>query len=143
MNILIPYAMSFLGTPYKWGGNNRLEGLDCSGFVIELLKSAAEPLPAPDMSAQALYDHYMAGHGEINRWSAGALVFFGDSASQITHVGMALDQYRMIEAAGGNALTLTPDDAKAKGAMIRIRPIKSRKNLVAIVKPRYAGIGHI
>jgi len=34
---LMMFFQSVLGTPYKWGGNNCLEGYDCSGFVQDAL----------------------------------------------------------------------------------------------------------
>lgn len=142
MILLQAYALSFLGTHYKFGGNNKLEGLDCSGLVMELLKSTGEPLPQGDMSAQGLFDHFST-NGEFNRYQIGALAFYGESATKVTHVAMLLDQYRMIEAGGGDRLTLSIDDAKAKGAIVRIRPVKRRKDLIAIIRPKYATIGQI
>lgn len=143
MILLEAYALSFLGTPYKWGGNNAIEGLDCSGLVIELLKSTGEQLPASDMTSQELFNHYQAGLGEWNRQSVGALAFYGESNSRITHVAMLLDEYRIIEAGSGGQMVLTRDDAAAKGAVVRIRPIGYRKDLTAIIKPYYRGIGQI
>lgn len=142
MNLLAAYAFSFLGTFYKFGGNNKLEGLDCSGLVVELLKSTGEPLPYADMSAQMLFDHF-SQNGEYNRYQIGALAFYGKSATEITHVGMLLDPYRMIEAGRGDRLTLTLEDARAKGAVVRIRPVKRRKDLVAVIRPKYATINQI
>lgn len=141
MMLLKEYALSFLGTPYKWGGNNRLEGMDCSGFVNELLRSVGE-IGQVDLSAQGLFDFYQA-KGEWNSYKLGALVFYGESPAKITHVAFLIDQWRVIEAGGGGHLILTREDAAAKGAMVRIRPIKYRGDLVAVVSPRYNGIGQI
>jgi len=141
MIILQAYALSFLGVPYKWGGNNAVEGVDCSGLVMELLKSSAEKLPENDMNAQGLFNHYQAGNGEWNSHKIGALVFYGESVSKITHVAMLLDQYRVIEAGGGGHLVMTEADAAAKGAVVRIRPIGYRKDLVAIIRPYFRGVG--
>ena len=33
---LIEYAVSFVGNPYKWGGNSLTEGVDCSGFTQQI-----------------------------------------------------------------------------------------------------------
>lgn len=139
MDILRAYAMSFLGTPYKFGGANRLSGLDCSEFVQELLKSVGIDPPG-DQTAQALFDHF-SHNGEWNRHGMGALVFFGKDARNVTHVGMMLDQYRFIEAGGGDRTTKTRQDAEDRGAMVRIRHITHRKDLVAVIKPRYQTIG--
>lgn len=142
MELLRQTALQYIGTPYIYAGNHVLEGFDCSGFVQELLMSVGVD-PRWDQSSQGLYDHFSeAGEAEWNNYSCGALAFFGDSASKIEHVAMLLDQYRMIEAAGGDSTTKTFDDAKARGACVRIRPVASRRDLVAILKPRYNTIGY-
>lgn len=141
MDILRAYALSFLGTPYKFGGANRLDGLDCSEFVQELLRSVGLDPPG-DQTAQALFDHFST-HGEWNRHGMGALVFFGKDARSISHVAMMLDNFRIIEAGGGRSDTKTLDDAKARGAMVRIRHMSFRKDVVAVIRPRYTTIGNI
>lgn len=141
MDILRGYAMSFLGTPYIFGGPNRLTGIDCSGFVQELLASVGLDPPG-DQNAQGLFDHFSV-NGEWNRHTMGSLAFFGKDAKNITHVAMLLDQYRIIEAGGGRADTTTLDAAKARGAMVRIRLLKFRTDLVAVIRPRYTTIGSL
>ena len=142
MNILLATAMSYVGVPYKWGGNNPVEGFDCSGLVQELLKSTGEALPQKDNSAQMLFDHYQK-NGEWNRMQMGALVFFGESATKVTHVGMLVDDCRFIEAGGGGHLVLNREDAAAKSACVRIRHLDSRKDRVAIIRPYYRAIKQI
>jgi cell wall-associated NlpC family hydrolase len=39
------YAQNFLGTPYKWGGNDIVNGIDCSGFVKKLYGAIGVSLP--------------------------------------------------------------------------------------------------
>lgn len=142
MNTLILQVQRFLFTPYVFGGNNALTGIDCSGLVCELMKSCGE-LPAGDYSAQGLYDYFSSGRGEWNRPSLGALVFFGKSVTEITHVAMCLDQYSMVEAGGGGRDCLTKEDAAKRGAMVRIRLIDSRSDKVALIKPYFRRIGMI
>lgn len=143
MNILFVTAISFLNTPYVWGGNNPLEGLDCSGLVQQILGTVGEDPPG-DQTAQGLFDHFSEqGRASWNECRLGSLVFFGKSASKITHVGFCLDAYRMIEAAGGDSRTRTKKDAEKQGAFVRIRLIKSRSDVVAIVRPYYRKIGSI
>jgi cell wall-associated NlpC family hydrolase len=38
-------AQSFRGTPYVWGGNNLIRGIDCSGFVQQLFGKIGVNLP--------------------------------------------------------------------------------------------------
>lgn len=143
VQLLRDYALRFVGIHYKWGGNNPLTGMDCSGFIQILLASVGEDPPG-DQTAQALYNYFSSnGHATWNHYSMGALAFFGESATKITHVGMLLDQYRMIEAAGGNSRTQTRTDAEDKGAFVKISLLSRRSDLVAILKPYYRKIGRI
>jgi cell wall-associated NlpC family hydrolase len=141
MKYLIDYGMSFVGRPYIWGGDDPMRGFDCSGLVQEILASAGLD-PVGDQTAQALYDHFEK-NGSFNVWGAGSLCFYGKDAKHITHIGFCIDQYRMIEAGGGGSKTLTEKDAIAQNAFVRIRPIKKRGDLVAVIKPNYAPIGLI
>lgn len=141
MDLLIAYALQFVGVSYKWGGENPMSGYDCSGFVQEILKSAGVA-PPTDLTAQGLFN-YFDKIGQIGNLSAGSLVFYGKSATQVTHVGFAIDGYRMIEATGGGPSVVTRDQADKSNAFIRVRPIKSRADYVCAIKPRYGVIGLI
>lgn len=134
IDILTVYAMSFLGTPYKWGGANPIEGMDCSGLVQEVLRSVGMDPPG-DQTAQSLYEHFNK-QGQ-NQVGPGALVFYGSDLKKITHVAFCIDDNHCIEAGGGGALTLTREDAARKSAFVRIRPVKNRKDVVAVVMPSY------
>jgi len=139
MELLRDYALSFVKIPYIWGGFHPANGYDCSGFVQELLRSVGIDPPL-DQTAQALFDHFVIA-GMPKKSGMGCLLFFGRSISRISHVAMALDNYRMIEA-GGGARNMTREKAiKTDGAMVRIRLIKSRRDLQASIRPDYARIG--
>lgn len=135
MKILEKYAMSFLGKPYIWGGDDP-SGFDCSGLVIELLQSCGLLPHRFDTPSQGLYDIFI-NKGDTKAKGFGALVFFGKSKTRITHVGFMIDEFRMIEAGGGGKHIKTMQDAIKYNAFIRIRPIKIRRDLIAIVKPHY------
>lgn len=134
--ILYDYALSFLGLPYKWGGDDPIEGYDCSGFVQELLSSVGLD-PKYDQTAQALYDHFY-NDGIYSGSSFGALVFYGSGIKKISHVAFALSETLMIEAGGGGSSTHNKDDAAQANAYIRIRPIDSRKDLIGFFMPKYS-----
>lgn len=142
MKILYDYAMKHVGLPYRWGGDNPVEGYDCSGFVIELLKSVGELGHNVDMTSQGLFDHYEK-QGVQNSYGLGSLSFYGMSATKIRHVGFCLDEYRMVEAGGGTSTTTNVTEAIKQNAFIRIRPIKSRKDFVGLLRPRYNSIGYL
>jgi cell wall-associated NlpC family hydrolase len=139
MQIMLAYALRFVGLPYKWGGSNPMEGYDCSGLVQELLNSAGID-PEGDQTAQGLFDWFDLYGERDPKPGIGVLCFYGRNVSTITHVAMMLDQFRIIEAGGGGPKVHSLDDAKANDAFVRIRHISTRKP-VAMRKPRYASIG--
>jgi len=142
MRLLTDYALKFVGLPYKWGGSHPLEGYDCSGIVQEILSSVGLDPPG-DQSAQNLYNYFQGGKSTVDKWGPGALAFFGASVTKITHVAFCLDQNRMLEAGGGDRSIQFAEDAIDKMAMVRIRLIRSRADLVSVLMPRYVTIGVI
>lgn len=42
---LAGYALNFIGTPYKWGGNDEYNGIDCSGFLKKMFGKIGINLP--------------------------------------------------------------------------------------------------
>lgn len=141
MDLLITYALMHVGLPYKWGGDDPIQGYDCSGFVQELLISGgAHPDPRRDYTAQGLYDHYSEA-GAWGKYVAGALAFYGRDARHISHVGFLLDERRIIDAGGGGSRTRNEEDAARHNAFIRVRPLEFRKDLRAVIRPDYSVIG--
>jgi len=109
MQLLIQYAMSFIGLPYKWGGSNPMEGMDCSGLVQIILESVGMDPPG-DQTAANLFSYFLA-NSKASKAKAGAIAFYGSSRSNITHIAFCLDHFRVIEAGGGGSKTNTRDDA--------------------------------
>lgn len=136
---VVEIAKLYIGRPYRWGGSNPLQGFDCSGLVIEVFKSLGVLGPSVDMTSQGLYLWAKNG-GRVGERRPGALAFFGKSKSQITHVAILLDEKLMIEAGGGDSRTTTLAAAEKTGACVRIRPIRSRKDLVDVVLPNYSNL---
>ena len=130
-NIMIDYAKSFIGTPYLWGGES-FGGFDCSGFVQEVLKCVGLD-PKGDQTAQALYN-YFSKKSLGSGIQKGSLLFFGKSLEKITHVAIAIDHYHMIEAGGGGINTINVSTAIKQKAMVRIRPIKNRNDIISAIK---------
>lgn len=135
IELLLDYAFHFIGLPYRWGGDDPINGYDCSGFVQECLASVGMDPPG-DQTAQALHDHFLVSSATSDP-VPGSLAFFGKDASRITHVAIVLDSKSMIEAGGGGSKTVSLEAAAAQNAFIRVRPIASRKDLVAILRPPY------
>ena len=131
---LVKYAYQFVGLPYRWGGDDTIDGFDCSGLVQELYASIGFDPPG-DQTAQALYEHFKSvSHEKLLK--PGALAFYGKSEDKITHVAMFIDEKRIIEAGGGGSHTQTKEDAAIQNAYIRIRPYDRRKDLVATLYPK-------
>lgn len=137
MKALIDYAMSFVGIPYLWGGDDPILGVDCSGLVQELLAAAGEDPPG-DQTAQALYDHFIKT-GSQKVMGAGALAFYGKSEKEITHVVFMVNDWQAIGANGGGSKTVNKEEAAKANAFVKLRPVYYRKDLVAIIMPDYSG----
>lgn len=77
-------ARRFLGITYTWGGVSSF-GFDCSGFTQMLERQRGIEMPR-DADLQAAW----SGVVPVNRedLQPGDLLFFGGSASKITHTGM-------------------------------------------------------
>lgn len=86
-------AERFVGIPYRWGGNNVVEGMDCSGFVRAVFNLCGVNIPRTSREQFSVGDP--VGKGELKE---GDLVFFGDSAEAINHVGIFVGNGRFVHA---------------------------------------------
>lgn len=127
MNPQYDYLMSWLGTPYIWGGQSRL-GVDCSGLAQLFLASIGLDPPG-DQTAQSLYDHFLDKSHDFKRF--GALVFFGKNERLVSHCGILVDPLTMIEARGGDRTTLTV----TPGASVELSPLSRRKDFLKVLYP--------
>ena len=55
--LMIQYSKTFIGKPYRWGGEGVL-GFDCSGFIQEVLSCVGFD-PKGDQTAQGLYNYFV------------------------------------------------------------------------------------
>jgi len=137
MELLRTVALSYLNVRYRYGGQSPLSGMDCSGLVIEILRSVGMQ-PPRDMTAQDLYYHFSKKRRRVpDAQGFGALAFFGRKYDHISHVGFCMDEMRMLEASGGNRHTLTLEDAAIKDARVKIGMIDHRADLIEIIMPKY------
>ena len=129
----LAYALTFLGTPYIWGGQS-YSGVDCSGFAILVLQAEGKVDEGFEATAQGLYSYFAANGGRsISHGVRGCLAFYGSSPAKIKHVAICLDGKYIIEAGGGDITTKKISDAAERGAHVRIRKLTYRKDLVAIL----------
>jgi cell wall-associated NlpC family hydrolase len=85
----------FLNSPYLWGGKS-VFGIDCSGFVQQVLKM---------FGIKLLRDAYLqAEQGQpvqsLQEAKLGDLAFFQNEKGKVTHVGIMLDEGKIIHASG-------------------------------------------
>lgn len=136
MKLLIEYAKTFLGINYLWGGNTPMGGMDCSGFIQEVLVSVNMDPPGRQ-NAQQLYDHFSMRAVSSGNMEAGALVFYGKSRDEVSHVAMLINPHQVIEAGGGGGNVRDVSSAIKEQAFIRIRPFGHRKDVIDILLPNY------
>jgi cell wall-associated NlpC family hydrolase len=86
-------AERFVGIPYRWGGDNVVEGMDCSGFVRAVYNLCGLSIPRTSQ------DQFKAGDAVTkNDLRDGDLVFFGSSAANINHVGIYVGGGKFVHA---------------------------------------------
>ncbi|MDA8429396.1 MAG: NlpC/P60 family protein [Geobacteraceae bacterium] len=86
-------AERFVGIPYRWGGENVVDGMDCSGFVRAVYNLCGLSIP------RTARDQFKTGD-PIAREDLrdGDLVFFGSSENAINHVGIYVGGNRFVHA---------------------------------------------
>jgi cell wall-associated NlpC family hydrolase len=86
-------AERFVGIPYRWGGENVVDGMDCSGFVRAVYNLCGLSIPRTSR------DQFKAGESVVKEaLQDGDLVFFGSSEDAINHVGIYVGNGRFVHA---------------------------------------------
>jgi hypothetical protein len=92
---LMDYAMSYLNTPYLWGGRSPF-GIDCSGFAQIVYKLCGYKLPR-DAYQQAEHGYDVPF---VETSEPGDLAFFDNQEGRINHVGIVTEPGKIIHASG-------------------------------------------
>ena len=121
--MFIKYAWSLLGLPYRWGGDDPMEGFDCSGLVIECLKGVGLYPRKKDETANDLFNRY--SKDVHTRHTVPCLLFwFRDGRAK--HVAIYVGNGCFIEAGGGGESTISEEMASIQNAFVRLNNISSR-----------------
>lgn len=136
-DIFLDVVKRFYGTMYQWGGDDPATGFDCSGLVVEGLQSAGMIPHGSDAKADDLWKMYQKKEVALGiaRESEGCLFFYLNLDGKATHVEVSLGNGFVIGAIGGGPKTLTPGDAAASNAFVKIRPVNYRGGPTKAVNP--------
>jgi cell wall-associated NlpC family hydrolase len=86
-------AERFVGIPYRWGGENVVDGMDCSGFVRAVYNLCGLNIPRTSR------EQFKAGEAVAkDDLRDGDLIFFGASEYSINHVGIYVGNNRFVHA---------------------------------------------
>ena len=109
--------------PYLWGGDDPIAGFDCSGLVIEPLKSVGILPKIGDWTAEGLAVYFKKQ--ETKKAKPGCLLFYNRN-HKIGHVvivwAVVGDRILAIGAGGGGRHIKTVEDAVKHNAYIKVRP---------------------
>ncbi len=96
-DLLVSEAYTWLGTPYRYGGNDRT-GVDCSGLVAAVYGAVGIGLPRTSRSQYAT-----ASRIETDNLKGGDLIFFG-TGTVVNHVGIYIGNGEMIHASSSKGV---------------------------------------
>lgn len=93
-NELVVYATNLIGTPYVWGGSTPAHGLDCSGLLYWIQRTAGSEVGRETASTYSMFGLKIANGCQ----KAGDFLFFG---RPVTHCAIYVGNGYMIESRGG------------------------------------------
>lgn len=119
-NELVAYATNLIGTPYVWGGNTPAQGLDCSGLLYWIQRTAGSDVR--DMTASGYSKLGMKIEDGCQK--PGDFLFFGNP---VTHCAIYVGNGYMIESRGGRK-----NNASNPGIGVVKSPVSRRSDLYCI-----------
>lgn len=97
-NELVLYANNLIGTPYVWGGSTPAHGLDCSGLLYWIQRTAGSNVGRLTASGYSKIGTKIP----IGQQKVGDFLFFG---YPVTHCAIFIGNGYMIESRGGRKNT--------------------------------------
>lgn len=127
---LIREAMSWIGTPYVYGGESK-DGADCSGFVMMAYKNALG-IKLPRTSAD---QGDFCENIDRKKLEAGDLVFFhGGKSNKVSHVGIYVGEGKFIHASSSKGVMISDLDMQYfadhyhhSGKVTQLRKMRAKK----------------
>lgn len=105
---VIAEALEWIGTPYKYAGQDKGVGTDCSGLVMKVYFDVLD-WKLPRNSAKQAEFCTRIDSGDVKR---GDLVFFatGKDPEKVTHVGIVVDDETFIHASSSKGVVVSRFD---------------------------------
>lgn len=102
---IIDEAITWLGTPYKYAGQEKGRGTDCSGLVMRVYEDVAGAKLPRNSAKQAEFCESLRDEDV----APGDLVFFatGKDPDRISHVGIMLDEENFIHASTSKGVVIS------------------------------------
>lgn len=92
---VVQAGLQAIGTPYSWGGDDPLDGFDCSGLVLFVYREIA----GMDMPRTSRAQRSAGKNVARTRLKPGDLVFFATRGRGVTsHVGIYIGQGQFVHA---------------------------------------------
>jgi cell wall-associated NlpC family hydrolase len=117
---LAGYALTYVGTPYVWGGNDLRRGIDCSGFVQQLFGRIGVRLPRT-AAQQALVGQPVTRLEDLRRGDR--LFFWERRRNRIGHTGIYLGNGYFVHSSSGRDGVATDSlrDRKWRNTLVAAR----------------------
>jgi cell wall-associated NlpC family hydrolase len=95
----VDYALKFEGTPYEWGGNDLTGGIDCSGFVKQIVADKTGYNLPRTAAEQSLVGMPITRLEDLR--PGDRLYFRMKSESKISHTGIYIGNGRFVHSSHG------------------------------------------
>jgi len=112
-------ALSWWGTPYKYGGTNA-RGVDCSGLIINVYREVYNVSLPRTTEELARYGKKV----NVRKAAPGDLVFFKLDGKKVSHVGIMLDAIHFLHASTSKGVRIDSREqeywAKRLASIVRL-----------------------